>query len=147
GHPVGAPELPQQDPSRQVDLSVPVPAPGRYTIRVSANGAFAVDVSGALAPADTVAPALTLDPPSATTADPTPALGGSAGDALGDFPGVVLLVLRANDVVRRIGAARILGRWSADVEPALPDGAYTVVAEQGDASGNASRTPPRTLVV
>jgi hypothetical protein len=105
------------------------------------------DVSGALAPADATPPALTLDDPPAVTADATPAFGGAAGNVLGDFPGVVATVRRGGDVVRRIAAQPLLGRWSAEVTPPLPDGAYTVEAEQGDAAGNATRTPARAFTV
>ena len=41
----------------------------------------------------------------------------------------------------------MLGRWSVDVSPPLPDGDYTVEAEQGDAAGNVTRRPPRAVTV
>ena len=47
--------------------------------------------------------------------------------------------------MRRIGVAPVLGRWSADL--ALPDGTYSVTAEQGDDAGNVTRTAAQTLVV
>jgi serine protease AprX len=132
----------QPVPSRQRDISLLAPVAGHYTVTVSAPaaaGAFALDVSGSLVPTDTTAPALTVD----TLA--TGSVGGTAGGDLGDFPGVVVRVRHAGDVVRRIGTVPILGRWSADF--AVPDGDYTVDAEQGDAAGNVTRTPARALTV
>lgn len=116
-------------PSRQKELTLKAPAPGRYSVRVRGTGAFVVDASGDMAAADTSPPAVTID-----TLGPT--LAGAAGSALSDFPGVVVHVRAGGIEVRRLGAVPILGRWSVDVASLLPDGAYDVVAEQGDAAGN-----------
>ncbi|MDA0168626.1 S8 family serine peptidase [Solirubrobacter taibaiensis] len=115
-------------PSRQEDISLAQPAAATYTVRVTARsgaGDFRVDLAGALAPADTTPPALTLD---------AGRIGGDAGTALGDFPAVVLRVLRDGAVIRRLADTPLLGRWT--LAPGLPDGDYTLEAEQGDAAGN-----------
>ena len=64
----------------------------------------------------------------------------------GDFPGVVVRVMQGDEMVRRIGVAPLLGRWSADLARCRT-ATYTVAAEQGDVAGNVTRTPARTLVV
>lgn len=131
-------------PSRQEDLSVQSPRAGRYTVRVTARaggGEFAADLSGGFT-ADATPPALTLDDPGAQR---EVRLGGAAGMATGDFGSVVVRVRRGSDLVRRLAATPAAGRWALSV--ALPDGDYTVEAEQGDRAGNAARTAARALVV
>jgi serine protease AprX len=138
----------QPTPSRQEVITLAVPSPGRYTIRVHAfagDGSFAVDVSGALAPADTTAPHLTLEL-DVLTRDDTPGLRGDVGTAIGDFPGVVARVLREGQVVHRLAGTPLLGRWTLDV-PKLNDGEYSVEVEQGDVAGNVARVPARAFVV
>src|SRR5262249_19305818 len=52
-------DTPYRDwPSRQKELVIKAPAPGRYTAQVSGAGDFTVDVSGHLMPVDTTKPAL-----------------------------------------------------------------------------------------
>jgi serine protease AprX len=143
-------ETAQPVASRQEDISLTAPAPGHYTVVVlarSGGGDFTVDASGGFAPADNTAPELTVDTIAAFTNDATPVLHGTAGTALDDFPGVVVRVTGVGDAVRRFGAVPMLGRWSVETNAPLPDGTYTVEAEQGDAAGNVSRTPARTFVV
>ncbi len=116
-------------PLRQQDIVIKVPAAGRYTARVRGVGAFTVDISADLAPGDVTPPALTLDTLGQT-------LAGNAGTAFGDFPGVVVHVRQGATELRRLGAFPLLGRWTATLDPPLPEGRYAVEAEQGDASGN-----------
>ena len=132
-------------PSRQKELTLPAPAAGRYTVRVSGTGAFTVDASADLAPGDTTPPALTLDT-AGPADDATPELSGDAGTAFGDYPGVVVHVRQAGAEVRRLGTVPLLGRWTVEVAPALADGAYTAQAEQGDAAGNVA-TVARDLTI
>jgi serine protease AprX len=151
GHAVGTPAQ-QPVPSRQEAISLLAPAPGHYTVQVlarSGSGGFTLDASGAMTPADTTAPALSTDAPAdgAVSAVATPTVGGAAGTALGDFPGIVAYIRHDGTVVRRMGVSPVLGRWSAAVMPALPDGIYSVDAEQGDAAGNVTRTPARSFTV
>jgi hypothetical protein len=116
-------------PSRQKELTLKTPAPGRYTARVRGAGGFTVDISGDLALADTTKPALTLDTVGQT-------LAGAAGTAFGDFPGVVVHVRQGATELRRAGAVPFLGRWTVTLDPPLPNGGYEVQAEQGDDAGN-----------
>jgi serine protease AprX len=124
--------LGQPWPSRQQDISLASPAPGHYTARVTGTGTFTIDMSADLAPGDTTPPALTLDTVGAT-------FGGAAGVGLGDFPGVVVHVRQGETELRRLGAVPLFGRWSATLDPPLPEGKYSVEAEQGDAAGNVAK--------
>jgi serine protease AprX len=116
-------------PLRSQNIVVNAPAAGHYTARVRGSGAYTLDISGDLAPGDTTPPALTLDTVGET-------LAGNAGSELTDFQGVVVHIRQGDAEVRRIGAVPMIGRWSAPIVPPLNAGAYTVEAEQGDASGN-----------
>jgi serine protease AprX len=132
----------QWGPSRQEDITLTAPAPGHYTVRVEASadaGEFVTDISGALAPADSAAPGLTLAELPAATNDDTPGLHGDAETGLGDFPAVVARVLRNGQPVRRLAATPLLGQWSVTVSPPLEPGEYTVEVEQGDSAGNVTR--------
>jgi serine protease AprX len=135
---------------RQKELSAMPAAAGTYTLSVSsaAGGAYQLDVSAGLGPVDDAGPGLALDAPASPTSDATPAVAGSAGTAVGDFPGVVARIVRDGATVRTLRALPLPGgRWSVDATPALPDGTYEIRASQGDAAGNTTTTPPATLVV
>jgi len=159
-NPAGAPIGSSATAERQEDVSATPAAAGQYTLVVhaaAAGGTYSLDVSGGLGPLDSGAPALSLDAPLARTRDTTPVLGGRAGTALGDFPGVVARVYRAGVEVRTLPALVLPdGRWSVEARPPLADGTYRVRAEQGDHAGNVTRTalatstvdttPPRAVV-
>lgn len=141
GHPVGTGVTQLGGPSRQEDLSLLAPEPGCYTVRVTARagaGAYVADVSAAL---DTAPPALTLDDPGTMG---SVVLTGTAGTSLGD-QGVLVDVLVDGTVARRVHGRLGDGRWSTALT--LPDGTYSVEAEQRDCSGHVTRTPARTLIV
>ena len=136
---------------RQEEVSVTPVVAGDYTLEVhaaAAGGAYSLDVSGGLGPLDAAAPALTLDAPLARTRDTSPVLGGRAGTALGDFPGVVARVYRAGVEIRTLPALVLPdGRWSVEARPPLADGTYQVRAEQGDHAGNVTRTALATSTI
>jgi hypothetical protein len=91
---------------------------------------------------DTTAPAVSLtDPASGSpTRDTTPTLSGAAGAADGDSATVTVKIYSGTSAsgtpVRTLSVARSGGTWSVDASPALPEGAYTVQAEQIDSAGN-----------
>ena len=134
--------MPQSQPSRQEDISSTRPRRGTTRCasrRATGSGDFVVDVSGALAPADSAAPGLTLAELPAASNTRRRSCGAAPAPRLGDFPAVVARVLRDGQVVRRLAATPLLGQWSVTVSPALAPGDYTVEVEQGDGAGNVTR--------
>lgn len=127
-------------------------ADGEYTV-----AAFQGDEAGNVGASssasfvlDTVAPALAIAPFPAATASATPAFGGVPGEAPGDGP-VHVFVHKGTSVGGPLatpeGTATLSpGAWSWS-SPHLPDGSYTVQAEQADAAGNVTKTSPATLRV
>jgi len=84
---------------------------------------------------DTTAPnPLSLDAVPTVLADPTPAFGGSGGQAAGDGPVKVFIDGKL------AGEAPVSGGGWAFSSAALSDGNHTVSAEQSDEAGNTSKT-------
>src|SRR3954453_4333060 len=89
---------------------------------------------------DATVPAVTLSTPAdaSSTNDATPAFAGSAGTAAGDSDTVTVKVYAGGSATgtpvqtRSVSAAG--GSWTTVATPPLPDGAYTVRAEQADAT-------------
>jgi large repetitive protein len=127
-------------------------ADGQYTV-VAFQGDEAGNVgasSAATFVVDTVAPALGISSFPTVTANATPAFGGVPGQASGDGP-VHIFVHKGTSVSGPLatpeGAATVSpGGWSW-TSPHLPDGSYTVQAEQADAAGNVTKTSPATFRV
>jgi hypothetical protein len=127
-------------------------ADGQYTVAASqADEARNVGSStSATFVLDTVAPALGISSVPAVTADATPGFGGVAGEASGDGP-IHVFVHKGTSVGGALatpeGTATVsAGAWSWS-SPHLPDGSYTVQAEQADAVGNVTKTSPATFRV
>jgi large repetitive protein len=127
-------------------------ADGEYTV-VAFQGDEAGNVgasSSATFVLDTVAPALGISSFPAVTANATPAFGGIPGRASGDGP-VHVFVHKGTSVSGPLAtpeatAALSPGAWSWS-SPHLPDGSYTVQAEQADTAGNVTKTSPTTFRV
>jgi hypothetical protein len=149
----------------KVEASGTVPVSGgtwSYTSTSLADGTYTVAASesdeagnvGSSSPAtfavDTVAPALTIASVPAVTANATPAFGGVPGEASGDGP-VHVFVHKGTSVSGALAmpeatATARPGAWSW-TSPHLPDGSYTVQAEQADAAGNVTKTSAATFRV
>lgn len=98
---------------------------------------------------DAAAPAVTIAEPvrDATVRDLTPAVGGLAGEAVGDALAVELAVLDADGTeVRRVTGSAREGRWSAELTPALTPGRYRLRAAQADDAGHVG-TAETTVVI
>jgi hypothetical protein len=99
---------------------------------------------------DTTPPTPTLTSgPAGKINDPTPTFGGGAGTAAGD--GAVALKVysgasASGTPVDTVAAVVSGGSWSATAS-ALPDGTYTVRAEQSDAAGNLGVSATRTFTL
>lgn len=127
-------------------------ADGQYTV-VAFQGDEAGNVgasSSATFVVDTVAPALGIAPVHAVTANATPVFGGTPGEASGDGP-VHVFVHKGTSVSGALATPEATatvspGAWSWS-SPHLPDGSYTVQAEQADAAGNVTKTSPATFRV
>jgi hypothetical protein len=94
---------------------------------------------------DVVSPTVRLNSPvsgSATTTMPT--FAGDAGTALGDLPAIVVQLWQGSDVsltpLATLTTTASNGKFSVRVPQPLVEGAYTVVVEQHDASGNLGHT-------
>src|SRR5205085_11285740 len=105
---------------------------GNYTAQVTQRDAAGnVGTSGARTfTVDKTAPPVTLDSVSSPTNDPTPALGGSAGEADGDAGSVSVTVYEGSSAGGEVASAGDApvdhGTWS--YTPArLADGTYTAV--------------------
>lgn len=123
---------------------------GTYTVQAEQDDAdgnqgfsnphtFSVDTS----PPDTTPPVVSVDRPAdgSRIADATPSISGSGGRAPGDDPSVTVRVYRGArpsgaPVQTSTAGIGSTGAWAV-VAGALPDGTYTVQAEQDDAGGNA----------
>ncbi len=96
-------------------------------------------------------PAITRPADGAVTSDATPAVEGVAGTAAGDQSTVLVSVWEgagaSGPPLRSLSAAvSAEGSWSLTLET-LPDGRYTVRAEQTDAQGNTGRSAVVTFVI
>ena len=84
-------------------------------------------------------------------ANPTPTFAGTAGSAAGDSAEVRVEVYRgpvdSGTPVAEVSAARSGAAFGAIAQSNLAVGTYTARAEQGDAAGNAGRSPARTFAV
>lgn len=100
---------------------------------------------------DTSAPAVTLTrAPDGTIDTSTPAFAGGAGTASGDLPAINVRIYSGTSgsgtALQTLRVAASAGAWSATAA-ALPNGTYTVQAEQTDAAGNTGYTVRRTFTV
>jgi large repetitive protein len=84
----------------------------------------------------TAKPVVTLNPPEADTNNATPTFSGSADTGEGDVRSVTVRVYSSSTVVRTVEASVGGGSWSTGPIEKLPDGTYTVQAEQKDEAGN-----------
>ena len=98
---------------------------------------------------DATAPVVRIEAPAdgTQTDDHTPRIGGTAGTAVGDRPEVCVTVYGWNGENRAACAPVTDGRWSLDVEPALPDGAYSVEAHQEDDATNSGGSRQHELLI
>ncbi len=91
---------------------------------------------------DTTSPALTLVRPAdgeeLKTSEPT--FSGLAGDATGDRPLVTLKIYKGSAVsgspIQTLEIVPADGEWTGPSGLALPNGTYTILAEQSDEAGN-----------
>jgi large repetitive protein len=85
---------------------------------------------------DTTPPLVSVDPPTTPTADSTPTLTGSLGQAAGDVQEVTVEILGEHGETVAEGSALVSGATWSYTAPALGDGAYTARARQLDSAGN-----------
>ena len=135
----------------------PALADGIYTAQ--ARQADSVGNVGLSAPAtftvtsaDITPPAVTITtPPNGSSgADTTPLYTGGAGTAPGDLPtitvNVYLGLTPSGQPLQTYTTSEAGGSWSVQGDT-LPDGAYTIRAEQDDAAGNLGLSTPHTFTV
>ena len=102
---------------------------------------------------DTTPPAVSLNPVSTPTNNPEPSFSGGAGTASGDNASVTLKVYSGSSpsgTPVRTPAATVSGTtWKATptVAEALPEGTYTVQAEQSDTAGNIGKSASSTFAI
>lgn len=150
------------DPNRfgSLDAAAAV-TPGGTCVNVASFdglGAVLTDIVNAAGPApipppDTTAPIVTITTPAngASTEATTPSFTGAAGAASGDTPQVTVKVWQGSDTsiapLQTLSATVSAGAFSAQANPALAPGGYTVQAEQRDAAGNVGRSAAVTFTV
>lgn len=123
---------------------------GVYTIRSEQDDA--VGNTGLSAPAtirvDSTAPAPAVTAPTAgtSTADNTPDITGTAGNATGDASTVSVLIQQGGSTVQTLSPTRS-GTAFTTTASTLPDGSYTAVATQADDAGNSGSSTPVAFVV
>jgi large repetitive protein len=81
-------------------------------------------------------PVVTLTAPVPDSNNATPSFAGTADVTPGDVPSVTVTVYAASTVVRTLVASVSAGSWNTGPIAALPDGSYSVQAEQRDEAGN-----------
>ena len=93
---------------------------------------------------DTVAPAVSLTPVASLTNNPKPSFSGGAGVAPGDIASVTLNIYSGESVsvmpLRTFTVTPTGSTWSESIAEGLPDGTYTVQAEQSDTAGNVGKS-------
>jgi len=151
--------------SRDGGAEEPCTSPKTYTGLGEGGHVAAVrarDAAGNVGPAashawaiDLTKPVLTILSPASGSAtnDGTPLVFGIAGRQLGDATTVRVHVRQGTATggqpFRSLTATVNLasGAWSVSVLPDLPEGIYTVKAEQSDDAGNEGEAAPRTFTV
>jgi large repetitive protein len=103
---------------------------------------------------DTTPPALSLAAPasSAFLKSPQPTFSGSAGNATGDSPSVLLSIYTgasaSGSPLQALTIARSGASWTTgSTGPQLPDGVYTAQATQSDAAGNTGTSGAHTFTI
>ena len=115
-------------------------------VGVSAPATFTVTSADITPPAVTI----TTPPNGSSGADTTPLYAGGAGAAPGDLPtitvNVYLGLTPSGQPLQTYTTSEAGGSWSVQGDT-LPDGVYTVRAEQDDAAGNLGLSTPHTFTV
>lgn len=102
---------------------------------------------------DTTVPFVTLIGPAdgAVTGDSSPTFTGDASTNPGDLPTVTVKVFAGTDTtgspVETLSTPASGPSWSVAASPALPEGTYTVYAQQSDAASNVGSSAPATFQV
>jgi large repetitive protein len=135
----------------QATLASPL-ADGAYTVVASqTNGLLEQGESEPVAfGIDTVAPIVSVAPLATPTADATPTLKGSLGQASGDLQAVTVAIFKGSTVgvtPAVSGSASVSDSTWSFVPSALPDGTYTAQAYQADAPGNKGASAPVTFLI
>ena len=122
---------------------------GEYTVQATQSNIFGTGSSNANTfTIDIVGPTVTITAPNAFTSDTTPAIAGTAGDALGDNSTVQVTV---EDVpmtsTQNFTATRTGTTWTVDAATLENGKTYRANATQGDAAGNISATATRDFTV
>jgi large repetitive protein len=81
-------------------------------------------------------PLVTLNAPEPDSNNRTPSFSGTADTGEGDILSVTVRVYSGATVIRTLGAPVVGGAWSTSAIETLPDGTYSVQAEQLDEAGN-----------
>src|SRR5919204_66238 len=127
-------------------------SPKSYSALASGSHPFdarAIDQAGNVDPSpasrtwtiNTALPAVTLSSPAdaLTTNDATPTFAGVAGTAPGDSSTVTVKVYAGTDTsgspLETLNTPASGSSWSVDASPALPEGTYTVLAQQTGVAG------------
>lgn len=99
---------------------------------------------------DSTPPGVTVAHPTAgqVTADSTPTYDGSAGNASTDSQTVTVKVYSGTNLAQpALSTTRSGTSWSVTGSTALPDGPYSVQAEQSDTAGNLGQSASRSFTV
>jgi hypothetical protein len=102
--------------------------------------------------ADITAPAVSLTTPAngSSGQNHTPLYSGGAGTASGDLPSITVHVylglVPSGSPLQTYTTTEAAGSWSVQGDT-LPDGTYTVRAEQADADGNLGVSAPHTFTI
>jgi hypothetical protein len=135
----------------------PALADGIYTARAEqTDGAGNLGLSPArtftVTSADITPPAVSLATPAdgSSGQDHTPVYAGGAGTASGDLPTITIHVylglVPSGSPLQTYTTSEAAGSWSVQGDT-LPDGTYTVRAEQADAVGNLGVSAPHTFTI
>jgi hypothetical protein len=99
----------------------------------------------------TKGPAVSLTPVASPTNDPTPSFNGGAGVAQGDIATVTVKVYSGTSAsgspVRTLPVAPSSATWTVTPSEALPEGTYTVQAEQSDEAGDTNPSATSTFII
>jgi hypothetical protein len=103
---------------------------------------------------DTVKPAVTLSPGSSERRTSTPIFSGNAGvatTATADLPVVKLKFYKGSTtggkLEQEVAVTPNGTKWTGAPSPGLPNGTYTVQAEQADEAGNIGQSTPATFEI
>lgn len=150
----GSPVTATAGSAHSAEGDVPVTGEGSHAVTCTATDRAGNGTSATRSfEVDRTLPAVTISSPSANavTANRTPTLSGSAAAGANDASTVTVKLYSGTgttkSLLQTLPVTRTGTSWSAIPATPLPDGSYTLQAEQRDAAGNLGQSDARTFAV